>query len=90
MVALFALGVLEWFTLSPEPIALPGPGGHALLRVSVRGAALAVLGLFAFRSWIHERRRMLEERSRGGQGESGAEALGEVQGNDRVRSSGRE
>jgi len=86
MLALVALGALEWFTLSPEPISLlPAPGGEALLRVSVRGLALAVLGLFAFRAWIYKRRRELEERSCGGQGESGSPA-----GSGAVHGSGRE
>ena len=61
------LGVLEWTTLSPETIrVVSGPHGEPLLDVSIRGVALAILGLFAFRSWIHHRREMREERSRSG------------------------
>ena len=68
MGAFVVLGVLEWNTLSPETIrVVNGPDGRPLLDVSLRGVALAVLGLFAFRSWIHYRREMLEERSRSGQ-----------------------
>jgi hypothetical protein len=60
--------VLEWSTLSPETIrVVNGPNGAPLLDVSIRGVALAVLALFAFRSWIHYRRELLEERSRSGQ-----------------------
>jgi hypothetical protein len=68
MGAFVLLGVLEWTTLSPETIrVVNGPGGAPLLDISVRGVALAVLALFAFRSWIHYRREMLEERGRSGQ-----------------------
>jgi hypothetical protein len=66
--AFVLLGVLEWSTLSPETIrVVNGPNGAPLLDVSIRGVALAVLALFAFRSWIHYRRELLEERSRSGQ-----------------------
>ncbi len=68
MVIFALLGVLEWFTLSPETIrVVNGPNGAPLLDISIRGVALAVLALFAFRSWIHYRREVLEERSRSGQ-----------------------
>jgi hypothetical protein len=99
MLALLALGVLEWFTLSPEPVRLvPGPHGEPLLRISVRGLALAVLGLFAFRAWIHQRRRMLEEQRGSGQERSALDSSEEVpsgqdgqeQGRGAVRGSGRE
>ncbi len=66
--AFVLLGVLEWTTLSAETIrVINGPDGRPLLDVSIRGVGLAVLALFAFRSWIHYRREMLEERSRSGQ-----------------------
>jgi hypothetical protein len=62
------LGVLEWTTLDSETIrVVNGPNGAPLLDISIRGVALAVLALFAFRSWIHYRREILEERSRSGQ-----------------------
>ena len=62
------LGALEWTTLSPETVrVVNGPDGSPLLDISIRGVGLAVLALFAFRSWIHYRREMLEERSRSGQ-----------------------
>ena len=65
MGAFVALGVLEWFTLSGETIrVIHGPNGEPLLDVSVRGVALAVLALFAFRSWIHYRREMLDRPSK--------------------------
>jgi hypothetical protein len=68
MGAFVVLGVLEWTTLSAETIrVVNGPNGEPLLDVSIRGVALAVLALFAFRSWIHYRREILEERSRSGQ-----------------------
>jgi hypothetical protein len=68
MGAFVLLGALEWFTLSAETIrVINGPKGEPLLDISVRGVALAVLALFAFRSWIHHRREMLEERGRSGQ-----------------------
>jgi len=61
------LGVLEWTTLSPETVrVVNGPSGEPLLDVSVRGVALVILALFAFRSWIHYRRETLQERSRSG------------------------
>ena len=65
MGAFAVLGVLEWFTLGSETIrVIPGPGGEPLLDVSVRGVALVVLALFAFRSWIHHRREMLDRPSK--------------------------
>jgi hypothetical protein len=65
MGAFVVLGVLEWTTLSPETIrVVNGPNGEPLLNISIRAVALAVLGLFALRSWIHYRRELLEERSR--------------------------
>jgi hypothetical protein len=68
MGAFVVLGVLEWFTLSPETIrVIQAPNGQPILDISVRGVALAVLALFAFRSWIHRRREVLEERGRSGQ-----------------------
>ena len=67
MIAFAALGVLEWTTLSPETIrVVNGPGGQPMLDVSIRGVALMVLALLAFRSWIHNRREALEERSHSG------------------------
>jgi hypothetical protein len=68
MSAFGLLGALEWTTLSAETVrVVNGPGGTPLFDISVRGIALAVLALFAFRSWIHYRREILEERSRSGQ-----------------------
>jgi len=68
MGAFGALGVLEWTTLSPETVrVVNGPDGAPLLDISIRGLGLALLAVFAFRSWIHYRREMLEERSRSGQ-----------------------
>jgi hypothetical protein len=62
------LGVLEWTTLSAETIrVVRGFNGEPLLDISVRGAALAILALFGFRTWIHYRRDTLAERSRSGQ-----------------------
>ena len=67
MSAFVLLGVLEWNTLSPETVrVVNGPGGEPLLDISIRGVALMVLALFAFRSWIHNRREALEERSHSG------------------------
>ncbi len=61
------LGILEWTTLSAETVrVVNGPNGEPLLDISIRGVALMVLALFAFRSWIHYRREALEERSRSG------------------------
>ena len=58
------LGVAEWMTLSSESVkVVNGPNGEPLFDLSVRGIALAVLALFAFRTWIHERRALLEEKS---------------------------
>ena len=57
------LGVLEWITLSNESVkVVNGPNGEPLFDLSIRGIALAVLVLFAFRTWIHERRALLEEK----------------------------
>jgi len=68
MGAFVLLGVLEWTTLSAETVrVVNSPNGAPLLDISIRGVALAVLALFAFRSWIHYRREMLGERSRSGQ-----------------------
>ena len=65
MSAFLGLGVLEWFTLSPETIrVIQSPNGQPLLDISMRGVALAVLALFAFRSWIHHRREMLDHPSK--------------------------
>ena len=67
MSAFVLLGVLEWNTLSPETVrVVNGPGGEPLLDISIRGVALMVLALLAFRSWIHNRREALEERSHSG------------------------
>ena len=64
MCAFAVLGVLEWTTLGSETIrVVRGPSGEPLMNVSTRGVALVVLGLFAFRSWVHYRRELLEERS---------------------------
>jgi hypothetical protein len=66
MCAFVLLGVLEWATLSPETVrVVNGPSGQPLVEVSIRGIALLILALFAFRSWIHHRREMLEERRSG-------------------------
>jgi len=66
---------LEWFTLSPEAIrVVHGPNGQPLFELSVRGVALGLLALFAFRSWIHHRREMLNASQRdelAGDGERG-------------------
>jgi len=68
MGAFVGLGALEWVTLSAETIrTVNGPSGQPLLEISWRGAGLAVLALFAFRSWIHRKRELLEERGRSGQ-----------------------
>ena len=68
MGAFVGLGVLEWVTLSAETIrVVNGPNGQPLLEISVRGLALAVLALFAFRSWIHRKREEVEDRGRSGQ-----------------------
>ncbi len=68
MCAFVGLGALEWVTLSSETIrTVNGPSGQPLLEISWRGAGLAVLALFAFRSWIHRKRELLEERGRSGQ-----------------------
>jgi hypothetical protein len=68
MGAFVLLGVLEWTTLSAETIrVVNGPSGEPLLDVSIRGVALMVLALLAFRSWLHHRRETLDERSRSGQ-----------------------
>ena len=57
------LGVLEWTTLSNESVkVVNGPNGEPLFDLSIRGIALVVLVLFAFRTWIHERRALLEEK----------------------------
>jgi len=67
MGAFVLLGILEWTTLSAETVrVVNGPNGEPLLDISIRGVALMVLALFAFRSWIHSRREALEERSRSG------------------------
>ena len=61
MGAFAGLGVLEWFTLGSETIrVIRGPSGEPWFDVSVRGVALMVLALFAFRSWIHYRRELLD------------------------------
>ena len=61
MGAFAGLGMLEWFTLGSETVrVIRGPGGEPLLDISVRGVALMVLALFAFRSWVHHRREMLD------------------------------
>jgi hypothetical protein len=58
------LGVLEWMTLSDESVkVVNGPNGQPLFDLSIRGIALAVLVLFAVRTWIHQRRAILEEKS---------------------------
>jgi hypothetical protein len=55
---LAALGVLAWFTLDDVPLHA-GP-----MRFSLRSATLLILGLFAFRTWIHGKRLRLEEAAR--------------------------
>jgi hypothetical protein len=58
------LGVLEWMTLSSESVkVVNGPNGEPLFDLSIRGIALGALVLFAFRTWIHERKAALEEKS---------------------------
>jgi len=66
-ISIFAvLGVLEWMTLSSESVkVVSGPNGQPLFDLSIRGIALAVLVMFAFRTWIHQRRALLEEKSEG-------------------------
>ena len=68
VLVIFALlGALEWSTLSADTVrVVRGPGGEALFEISIRGIALMVMGLFAFRSWLHYRRDGLEERAEGG------------------------
>ena len=63
--AIFAvLGVLEWTTLSSESVkVVNGPNGEPLFDLSIRAVALGVLILFAFRTWIHDRRAALEEKN---------------------------
>jgi hypothetical protein len=57
------LGVLEWNTLSSESVkVVTGPNGQPLFDLSIRGIALAVLVLFAFRTWIHQRKALLDEK----------------------------
>ena len=52
---LFAvLGGVVWFTLDDVPLGL-GP-----VRIGLRTATLVILGLFAFRTWIHGYRLRLE------------------------------
>jgi len=68
MCAFALLGVAAWCTLSAETLrVVNGPDGGPLFEISVRGVVLALLGLFAFRSWIHHRRERLAERGRSGQ-----------------------
>ncbi|MDR3763939.1 MAG: hypothetical protein P4M01_07575 [Acidobacteriota bacterium] len=63
MAAFVLLGVLEWTTLSPETVrVVNSPSGGALLEVSVRGIALAVLLMFAVRSWVVYRHQTLAGR----------------------------
>ena len=65
MGALGLLGVLEWTTLSGETIrTVTAPNGEPMLDISLRGVALLILALFAFRIWIHHRREVFEERSK--------------------------
>jgi hypothetical protein len=63
------LGILEWTTLSGDTVkVVTGLGGEPLFELSVRGIALAILGLFAVRTLIQNMRMKLEEasdRSRG-------------------------
>ena len=74
VLVIFALlGALEWSTLSAEAVrVVRGPGGEALFEVSIRGIALMVLGLFAFRSWLQYRREKLEARAGRGPEEIGS------------------
>ena len=56
------LGVLEWFTLGDETVkTVTGLNGKPLFDLSVRGIALGILGLFAFRTLIQNSRMKLEE-----------------------------
>jgi len=57
------LGLLEWNTLSGDSVkVVNGPNGEPLFDLSIRGIALAVLVLFAVRTWVHQRRALLEEK----------------------------
>ncbi len=62
-----ALGLLEWKTLSGEPIRIDG-GPLGTIVASVRSLALAVLGVFAaltvLAAWKQRMREKLEERDR--------------------------
>ncbi len=49
-----ALGAVAWFTLDEVPLGM-GP-----VRISLRTATLVILGLFAFRTWLHGYRLRLE------------------------------
>ena len=54
LAVLLALGVGAWFTLDDVPL---GVGNY---RVGLRTATLVILGLFAFRVWLHGYRLKLE------------------------------
>ena len=63
MTVYVVLGVLDWLTLSSDTVkVITSPNGQPLFDLSIRGIALAALGLFAFRTWIHRHREALEEK----------------------------
>ncbi|MGE0405701.1 MAG: hypothetical protein AB7O65_05320 [Candidatus Korobacteraceae bacterium] len=55
---LVALAVLAWTTMSGAPIPHLPPWMPPW--VSFRAVTVVVLGLFAFKVWIHRQREMLE------------------------------
>jgi hypothetical protein len=64
LVIFAVLAVLEWTTLSSETVKIvTGFDGKPLFDLSVRGIAMAVLGLFAFRTIIQNSRMKLDEMS---------------------------
>ena len=65
MAIFVVLGALEWVTLSPETIrVVQGLNGQPLRDVSGRGVALALLGVFALRSWFSYRSAGLDPAGR--------------------------
>jgi len=64
LVIFAVLAVLEWTTLGGETVkTVTGFDGKPLMDLSVRGIALAVLALFAFRTIVQNSRMKLEEMS---------------------------
>ncbi len=58
------LGVLEWTTLSDEPVkVVTGASGQPLFSLSIRGIALALLALFAARTLIQNAKMKYEEQA---------------------------